>query len=101
MATFFGWQFTEHQYFGLRRWRWRCVAIDGSTTEHSSNDFSDYGSAVYDAIRSAGFRPAKEAWSVVAFTGVTHFVPDQLDPGMRDQFESIYVKSRSGRSGNT
>ena len=61
------WLFKQHQTV----WLWRALNVDG-TIERQSEEFSDFGRAVHDAIRK-GFSPSDNHWIVETRHDVTHY----------------------------
>src|SRR5688572_7662805 len=67
------WQFVEVSAAPKSRWYWRKF-LASSALETLSEEFSDYGLAVSDALRH-GFKPKRHPWSVVTPRATTHYAP--------------------------
>jgi hypothetical protein len=67
------WQFVEVSAAPKSRWYWRKF-LASSALETVSEEFSDYGLAVSDALRH-GFKPKRHHWSVVTPNATTHYLP--------------------------
>jgi hypothetical protein len=73
------WIFIKSQDAPADRWQWRELVADG-TIARCSEDLSDYGKAVHDAIRN-GFDPLREYWLIRTGDLTTYYRPSSKEGG--------------------
>jgi hypothetical protein len=67
------WVFVKSQDGRGERWQWRELLADG-TIVRCSEDLTDYGKTVHNAIRS-GFDPLREYWLIKSSDVTTYYQP--------------------------